>query len=707
MSAPTKKVKKVVPNPQSPTDIYDIVPTMMTDSTGTYKAELPTLQEDDTIELKPFVAVLGVDAELDSEDDHRFIHISQRLRNAVLSHRDISIMANGELVANYRFGSWQLIDSLNVAMYDSATTIEYDSTLSDTVEVLNLMFYVNTGSVSTDWIIVNNARAGQVSDITINGASILSGGVANIAVEGTYNSSSNKIATMDAIPVKDVKLDNTSVVDTNGIAQFNEITKAEIDEICQGYGGQGVSPIRDIQIDGYSILNDGVANIQTNTAYDASSNKIATMNDLPRNYFYVDIDDLVYDDSENRYNVESSYIWRNFLTSLTDNYIIKVGDFVNAINFNMPGDGIIVKLFEVTDITTSNDDTIVTLSICENYSEQSSGFYYTGATLNAVGNTTTVAISNIQVNTVNSTNILHENDVIIDGNKKIGFVVQFASESSVVVFTALDLSGTVVNANTGTTPSATLTDLQVGSTVYTIPSGTVTSVGMSVPTGFTLSGSPITTSGTFNITLASGYELLNSNSAQTINGTKTFADGINGLSSSSDTPLHLQGNTTSTWIEFKNANGTSLGYIGVDSAGRPAFYDTTTKVILTEDNATFVRYNTNAQGLTDTQKSNARTNIGAGTSSFSGDYDDLTNKPTIPAAQVQTDWNATTGMGVLLNKPNLATVATSGSYNDLSNKPTIPSLPSYDSSKENYVLSVDSSGNLVWKAPYDGSASGS
>lgn len=31
----------------------------------------------------------------------------------------------------------------------------------------------------------------------------------------------------------------------------------------------------------------------------------------------------------------------------------------------------------------------------------------------------------------------------------------------------------------------------------------------------------------------------------------------------------------------------------------------------------------------------------------------INNKPTIPAAQVQTDWNASTGMGVLLNKPSL------------------------------------------------------
>lgn len=37
-----------------------------------------------------------------------------------------------------------------------------------------------------------------------------------------------------------------------------------------------------------------------------------------------------------------------------------------------------------------------------------------------------------------------------------------------------------------------------------------------------------------------------------------------------------------------------------------------------------------SQGLSNTEKSNARANIGAGTSSFSGSYNDLSNKPTIP-----------------------------------------------------------------------------
>ena len=54
------------------------------------------------------------------------------------------------------------------------------------------------------------------------------------------------------------------------------------------------------------------------------------------------------------------------------------------------------------------------------------------------------------------------------------------------------------------------------------------------------------------------------------------------------------------------------------------------------------------------------------------DYSNILNTPTIPAAQVNSDWNASSGVAEILNKPTLATVATSGSYNDLSDKPTIP-----------------------------------
>lgn len=42
-------------------------------------------------------------------------------------------------------------------------------------------------------------------------------------------------------------------------------------------------------------------------------------------------------------------------------------------------------------------------------------------------------------------------------------------------------------------------------------------------------------------------------------------------------------------------------------------------------------------------------------SDFSGSYNDLTNKPTIPAAQVNSDWNASSGVAQILNKPTIPT----------------------------------------------------
>ena len=74
----------------------------------------------------------------------------------------------------------------------------------------------------------------------------------------------------------------------------------------------------------------------------------------------------------------------------------------------------------------------------------------------------------------------------------------------------------------------------------------------------------------------------------------------------------------------------------------------------------------------------------------SGSYNDLSNKPTIPAAQVQSNWTQTTTTAVdyIKNKPTLATVATSGSYNDLSNKPTIPTV-------NNATLTIQKNGTTV------------
>ena len=76
----------------------------------------------------------------------------------------------------------------------------------------------------------------------------------------------------------------------------------------------------------------------------------------------------------------------------------------------------------------------------------------------------------------------------------------------------------------------------------------------------------------------------------------------------------------------------------------------------------------------------------------SGSYNDLVDKPTIPLAQVQSDWNQsiTTSVDFIKNKPSLATVATSGSYNDLIDTPVIT-----DISGSTTVVTTDTGESIV------------
>lgn len=67
-----------------------------------------------------------------------------------------------------------------------------------------------------------------------------------------------------------------------------------------------------------------------------------------------------------------------------------------------------------------------------------------------------------------------------------------------------------------------------------------------------------------------------------------------------------------------------------------------------------------------------------GPTAFSNDYNDLDNLPTIPAAQVNSDWNASSGVAQILNKPTIPAAQVNSDWNASSglaqilNKPTIP-----------------------------------
>ena len=58
-----------------------------------------------------------------------------------------------------------------------------------------------------------------------------------------------------------------------------------------------------------------------------------------------------------------------------------------------------------------------------------------------------------------------------------------------------------------------------------------------------------------------------------------------------------------------------------------------------------------------------------------GNYEDLTNKPTIPAAQVNADWNAASGVAQILNKPTIPDV--SGKADSISLAPAFSTSSTY------------------------------
>lgn len=140
-------------------------------------------------------------------------------------------------------------------------------------------------------------------------------------------------------------------------------------------------------------------------------------------------------------------------------------------------------------------------------------------------------------------------------------------------------------------------------------------------------------------------------------------------------PYYTKSEANTTFVpQTRTINGKALsanvtlnaGDVGADSSGSAMIAEQNAK---TYADSLANNYATAAQGqLADT----AVQPEDLSTVATTGDYNDLTNKPSIPVAQVNVDWNSTSGITQILNKPNLSQVAISGDYNDLSNLPEIP-----------------------------------
>lgn len=231
---------------------------------------------------------------------------------------------------------------------------------------------------------------------------------------------------------------------------------------------------------------------------------------------------------------------------------------------------------------------------------------------------------------------------------------------------------------------------------FTTNKGTVTSVAMSVPTGLSISGSPITASGTLALSYTSGFSI--PSTAKQTNWDTAYEWGDHASAG------YVKNSVNENITGIKNfMNGLK---VFTNSATTSNEYNTTGKIniinyaapIMFGSNSGKVWWSTQFQSSTTLLIGRANSipiriqslNSGEGNASeiyatrfyqnekLVATEEWVTGKGYLTSVPAQT-WGSITG------KPTFATVATSGSYNDLTNKPTIPSLSEY--ATQNWVTS--------------------
>ena len=219
---------------------------------------------------------------------------------------------------------------------------------------------------------------------------------------------------------------------------------------------------------------------------------------------------------------------------------------------------------------------------------------------------------------------------------------------------------------------------------FTTNKGTVTSVAMSVPTGLSISGSPITASGTLALSYTSGYSI--PTTAKQTNWDTAYGWGNHASAGYAKTTqlanyLPLSGGTLNGSITLNRLVAgnnltetaynttdvialskyrTPIAFYSVQSNAWTCFqFENNNTILFGNDNAVPIKFYSSGKSAVYATEFYQDESLVA-TQSW------VTGKGYLTSVPAQT-WASITG------KPTFAAVATSGSYNDLTNKPTIPS----------------------------------
>lgn len=231
---------------------------------------------------------------------------------------------------------------------------------------------------------------------------------------------------------------------------------------------------------------------------------------------------------------------------------------------------------------------------------------------------------------------------------------------------------------------------------FTTNKGTVTSVAMSVPTGLSISGSPITASGTLALSYTSGFSIpstakqtnwdtayewgdhasagyVKNSVNENITGIKNFMNGLKVFTNSATTSNEY--NTTGK-INITNYAAPIIFGSNSDKVWWSTQFQSSTTLLIGRANSIPIRIqslNSSEGNASEIYATRFYQN-----EKLVATEEWVTGKGYLTSVPAQT-WGSITG------KPMFATVATSGSYNDLTNKPTIPSLSGY--ATQNWVTS--------------------
>ena len=292
---------------------------------------------------------------------------------------------------------------------------------------------------------------------------------------------------------------------------------------------------------------------------------------------------------------------------------------------------------------------------------------------------------------------IQEGDVVQIGSRgPMYFCVSESASTFATKFKEFTARSAISVPWSGVTNAPTKLSQFTNDSGFTTNKGTVTSVAMSVPTGLSISGSPITASGTLALSYTSGFSI--PSTAKQTNWDTAYEWGDHASAG------YVKNSVNENITGIKNfMNGLK---VFTNSATTSNEYNTTGKINITNYAAPIIFGSNSGKVWWSTQFQSSTTLLIGRTNSIpiriqslnssEGNASEIyatrfyqneklvateewvTGKGYLTSVPAQT-WGSITG------KPTFATVATSGSYNDLTNKPTIPSLSGY--ATQNWVTS--------------------